>query len=292
MKNVISQNHFRFKAIPEVIKIAQPLYDDTGYINFHVYLRQYDNGAAIELPTKKDWGNHFYNHYLMDQNNTKNRLSLGINFWKRNSHQNISEIMEDARDNFNIDGRIDFVSRDNINNCYHTYSFTTNRKNADKAYMFYDMHRSKLLKFIIYLRKNLSHLIKEAEKPDNLVYIPDYSTAGIENPLKNYALELEQEYPDTKLEDREFEITLLYAAGYTAEQIAGMLCKSTRTIETYLYRAKQKFNFKNRIEMKKYLKDKGYDGLEEFFLVIFPMKQKPNIDIKILYTKKNLQNID
>ena len=270
MKNVIPQNHFRFKVIPEVIKLSQLLYEDTGYINFHAYLRQYDNGACVELPSKKDWGNHFYNTYLMNQDNTKKRLSIGINCWKRNNHQNVSEIMEDARDNFDIDGRIDFVSRDNINNCYHTYSFTTNRKNADKSYIFYDMHRSKLLKFIIYMRKNMSHLITEATKPENLIYIPDYSIVGIENPLRSYASELEQEYPDTKLEDREFEIIVLYSAGYTADQIAKMLCKSTKTIETYLYRVKQKFHFKNRIEMKKYLKGKGYDGLEEFFFKYFP----------------------
>ena len=96
-------------------------------------------------------------------------------------------------------------------------------------------------------------------------------------------MELEKEHPNTKLEDREFEMMILYSAGYTAEQIAKMLHKAPKTIETYLFRVKQKFHFKNRIEMKRYLKGKGYEGLEEFFFNYFPDKphNSKNIQFKI-----------
>lgn len=43
-------------------------------------------------------------------------------------------------------------------------------------------------------------------------------------------------------------------------------------INPYLFQVRQKFHFKNRIEMKRYLKGKGHDGLEEFFFRYFPHK--------------------
>lgn len=270
MKNHVPKTHHRFITIPQVTKVAQCITDQTGYISFLGYGGIYDNGMNFHLTTNKEWAAYYYNKYLFNPSIVKKRLNSGVNYWKKNKAHDIKLIHEDARDNFDIDAWVEFTYRDNVNQCYYIYSFVANRKNADKAYLFYDIHRGKLLKFITYFKQQAAHLISEAHKPENLVSIPDYSTEGIENPLRNYAMELEQENPNTKISDREFEIMLIYAAGYTTKNIGEMLHKSEKTIESHVHSIKQKYGFPDRVAMKKYLIAKGHDGLEKFFFSYLP----------------------
>lgn len=273
MNNHIPIDHFRYKIIPEVAKINDDLHESLDYINFMGYGCQYDNGAGLDIVTNIEWADHYWQKYLFDQNNIKYRLKSGINFWKRNSFNEITIIQEDARDNFDIDARIEFIYRDNLNKCYHNYSFASNKKNADRAYAFYDIHRGKLLKFITCFKQKASHLILESNKPENLILIPNYSIDHTDNlSRRDYAMELQRENPNTKITDREFEIMLIYAAGYTTKNIAEMLNKSEKTIETHLHNIREKYALKDRVAMKKYLMAQGHSGLEQFFFSYLPDK--------------------
>lgn len=266
----VPKTHTRYRIIPEVTKISEPIFKDTGYINFRSHVRQYDNGLSFDMGIDEDWADNFYSKYLFDGNNTKKRIKTGINLWKNNKNENVQTIFNDSRENFNIDGRIEFIYRDERKKCYNFYSFCTTKKLADKAYTFYDMHRAKLLKFIAYFNREAAHLIEESNKPENLIKIPNYTSDDIEDPLRDYAVELERDNPNTKISDREFEIMLIYAAGYTTKNIAKMLYKSEKTIESHIHSVKQKYGFPDRISMKRYLIAKGYDGLERFFFNYFP----------------------
>ena len=265
MKNYVPNNHYRYKSIPHTMKICDSLKDDTCYISFLSHARQYDNGVGFSLSTDKNWVNHHCEKYLFNSNNTKKRIKKGINYWKKNKAENISAINEDARENFDIDARIEFVYRDNINECYHLYSFVSDRKNADKAYRFYDTHRDKLLKFIAYFNREAAHLIAEANKPENLIQIPDYNVDGIIDPKRNYAKELLEENKNTELSSREFEIMLLHAYGLSPVQMGEVLCKNHRTIEWTLAKIYKKTGMRDRKSMQLYVRDNGWCGLEQFF---------------------------
>ena len=274
MKNKVPKAHYRYKVIPEVIKITEPLSNDVSYLNFIGHGIQYDNGLNTHLTTNKEWVDHYYDKYLFSPPNSINRIKTGVNYWNKNTSDSISKINEDARDNFDIDARIEFVYRDDIHECYHLYSFVSNKKNAAQAYHFYDIHRAKLLKFIAYFNKKAAHLISESNKPENLIQIPGYSVDDIDDPRRNYAEELIAENKNTNLSDREFETMLLYAYGLTGKQLAEVFSQSVRTIESQLIKIRQKTKCKDRKELQLHVRQNGWSGLERFF---FKCKGVPEI---------------
>ena len=267
----LSKNHNIFKSISSINQISQPLVDDSNFISFLNYATIYDNQKVRVLTAKKDWAKHFYLKYYDISNNHKKRLNQGWNYWKRNTNQNITEIMEDARENFNIAARIELVTRDEANKCYHLFSFYSDRKHEDRAYYFYDVHRGKLLKFISYFQKAAAKLIKKANQPNNLITIPGYSVKDIHNPMRDYTEELRRENAGTELSSRTFEILCLYAFGYTKDQIADLLNKSTDNIRSFIFKLYRDHGFKSRLDMRKYLIANGYDNLDGFFLGSYPI---------------------
>lgn len=264
----IADSAFIFQAISETSKYSKALEQD-GEVKFLGYAKLYDDGSFNNLLTAKDWCKHYLAHYLKPEN-SHCRLNPGINYWKRNTNQNISEITEDARNNFDIDARIEFVYRDEKQKCYHMYSFYSNRKNADKSYRFYDMHRAKLLKFIAYFNRSAAHLIAEADKPENRIQIPQYEAPIINDTHRDYMAELKAENASCSLTDREFEILILYASGCTANQIAEMFHRSLNTIITHISSIHKKTNCSDKRSLRRYMMDRGWDGLEKFFFSYIP----------------------
>ena len=58
---------------------------------------------------------------------------------------------------------------------------------------------------------------------------------------------------------------VLYAGGATAKQIASMLNKSPKTIETHLDNLRKKTGHANRFLMHKYIVDSGWEDIIRFF---------------------------
>ncbi|WP_440998307.1 response regulator transcription factor [Cysteiniphilum litorale] len=263
--NHIPATHHRFTTIPDIIRIADCIKTQTKYINFLGYGGIYDTGMNFHLTTNKDWAEYYYSKYLFNPSIVKKRLKPGINYWKNNKGDDLRLIEEDARDNFDIDAWIEFTFRDEINKCYRIYAFTSNKKYADKAYRFYDVHRAKLLKFISYFNQEAARLIFEAETPENLVEIPKFRAPEDLIISRSYATELRQENANTELKDREFEIMLLYANGCTDRQIAEMLHRSQNTISTYLRNIRDKTGCHDKRSLHRYVVEHGWGGLEQFF---------------------------
>ena len=270
--------NFAIEKIPEIINISLALHEDS-YIKFLAYIRHYNDGTFFDLGTSKNWIKRYYTEYLSQNyaegSSSANRMVPGINYWKRNKSIELSEVNEDARNNFDMDARIEFVYWDEALKCHHIYAFYANRKNADKAYIFYDIHRAKLLKFISYFNKNTYQLMLEGHKMENRTQIPDYTMREQKhnNIKRDYSLELGQENKNTQLSDREFEILILFANGCTVKQIAEMLSRSDATIETHLGHLRQKIACKDRKEMRIHVRNNGWEGLEKFFFNYIPASE-------------------
>lgn len=272
MEDRLLKTHHRFTSIADVVKVSKYLNDNTDYINFMGCGRVYDNGHDTYLTTNKDWLEYYSKKHLYNTSITKKKLKTGINYWKQNKNQQITEIMEYARDNLDIAARIDFISRDEINKCYHLFSFYSKRKHEDKAYSFYGMHAIKLIKFISYFTQKAAYLIAEANKPENHIVIPNYTPPNLPEKTRDFVTEMKAVGATYKLGDREAEALLLYAAGYTAKQIGEMFHRSPKTIENHLDRIKKKTGCKDRKDLHAYVRDIGLVGMEQFFFNYFTHK--------------------
>lgn len=263
---------FIYTITPKINNIASKL--DNNVVRFLTYVRQYDDGRCANLTTRSDWLFHWINDGYLHADIQYKRLKNGINYWRRHSSDNICLIAEDARNNFDIDARIEFVYRDDFNSCFHSYSFCSDRRNLNKAYQFYDSHRSKLLKFIAYFNQEINKqgILLAATSLHNLYIVPQYRALknAIANLKRDYLSELKQEDASVELEDREFEVMLLWSQGCTVKQIAKMLGRSSKTIESYIYHAKNKLNFNDRASMNAYFREKNWNWLVDFFLPYIP----------------------
>lgn len=254
---------FTVKNTPKILEIAKKLHSD-GAIRFLTYAKHFPDGTFFDLGTTNDWAKRFYNAYL-NHKYLPIRLVEGINYWKKNKSIELSEIQEDARENFDIDARIDFVYHNNIDDTYHLYAFYASRNNADKAYRFYDIHRGKLLKFISHFNKSSIDLVNEANMLEHKSKTLNYRTIKHIQNKRNYASELQSVGSNLNLTDREFEIMILYANGCNSEQISQMLNRSKNTITAHLQIIRNKTGCHDKKSLHKYVIKNGWEGLEKFF---------------------------
>lgn len=264
---LVNENLQLFKAVPDIIDIAKPLSEQTK-VRFLLYSRFYDNGCFFELATTYDWCKHYFEKHMDKENIViTSRLQPGLNHWKCKTGALLTGIQEDARDNFNIDARLDVVYRDEFNKCFHQYSFYADKKNADFVYSYYDMHRIKILKFVSYFNHKAVNLMIEGNTSENLVQVSDYVNISkkISNAKRSYVADFQESGETVNLTDREFEIMVLYAGGATAKQIANMLNKSPKTIEKHLDNLRKKTGHANRFLMHKYIIDNGWEDIIRFF---------------------------
>ncbi|GGG04920.1 MULTISPECIES: LuxR C-terminal-related transcriptional regulator [Cysteiniphilum] len=264
----LDANSHIIRIIPSIRKISAKFTQETN-IHFSSLIINHCNGTSSDFcACPEEWVRHSYKKYDVAKI-AKHRLITGINYWKRNKSQYISEAAEDARENFDMDARIDFIYRDQHQNKYYQYSFYANKKHADEAYRFYDLQRAKLLKFISYFNEKAKEIIIDGLKTENVVkfgeHLPPYDQIK-----RSYAHELLQENASFDLSDREFEVLILYASGCSASQIAKMLNKSINTVSTHLKIIRSKTYCNDKKSLRRYLIDHGWDGLERFFFSYIP----------------------
>lgn len=87
---------------------------------------------------------------------------------------------------------------------------------------------------------------------------------------RNYASELIKEHASTEFPHREFEVMILYAGGYTAKEIAKILNISPKTVEEYIARIRNRLGSSNRASVHKYVLDRGWGWLIQFFFPYIP----------------------
>lgn len=254
-----------------ILSLSRPLKIEAN-IHFLIYSKMFDNGSCVNLTTHREWVSHYYKNYFFvekEPNILNYKIKQGINYWKKHSAKVLSDVSEDARKNFDIDARIDFIYRDNLEKCYHSYSFYSEQKNADKAYSFYGIHSSKLINFIACFNQQASMIIAEANKLENRIIIPNYQLPIMPEKPRNFVAEMKSVGASVKLGDRETETLILYAAGYTSRQIGEMFCRSPKTIDKHIEHIKKKTGCKDRKDLHAYVRDIGLAGMERFFFSYF-----------------------
>ena len=265
---------FNYRHMSRVSKMSSELRKNSNII-FMVYSRVYDDGSLFDLNSEliMDWNKKYYSSYFAKEYlSISHRLKSGINYWRNNTSNELCEQREYARKYFDIDARIDFVYRDEINKCFHIYCFCSDSKHADKAHAFYGNHMDKLVKFTCYFNQEAKDLIVESQNPKNRIMIQKYIPISLNkaNAARNYADELRRERASFEPTSREFDVMLLYAHGVSKPKIAKMLCKGVSTIETHIDHIKTKSNLKDRFSMLMYLKDKNWDDAINFFFPYIP----------------------
>ena len=132
------KDYFSHTCIDKIREIAQPLCQDSP-IKFLDFSKIYSSGFFCSLNTEKDWIFNYREKYLKKET-TNPRLKPGVNYWKNYTDQRLLVVADDARNNFDIDARIEFVYRNEIEDCYYKYSFFSNTRDADTAHKFYTIH--------------------------------------------------------------------------------------------------------------------------------------------------------
>lgn len=256
----------------ELSNICASLWEDSP-ISYFTFAKVFDNGYCIDLTTSDDkttpiecskqWILYFYQQ-KMHEKTIAGRMKIGINYLNKLGGE-ISESAEASSRIFDIDNKLDFIQRGN--GYFDQYGFGCSKKNIDQTSKFYVYHQDKLLKFVSYFQRQANDLIQAGYR--HKITLPNYQTP--ENKVVRF---LDKELSDTGYElsftSKEFVVLILYAAGCTGKQIAEMLHKSEKTIETHLYNIREKTGHADRLSLKKYLIDQGWEGLEKFFFPYIP----------------------
>jgi DNA-binding NarL/FixJ family response regulator len=79
-----------------------------------------------------------------------------------------------------------------------------------------------------------------------------YISASLAEKLASRVAGDQEQEPDKKLSDREYEIFRLIASGKTVSEIAAELCLSVKTVSTYRTRLLEKTGMKNNAEITRY----------------------------------------
>lgn len=183
-----------------------------------------------------------------------------MNYLKKSSRNEITHLQELSAKHFDLCNTLDLISRGH--GYFDVFTFSTSQKNYDKVLRFYTHHHDKLLKFAAYFNKEAQGIV--AEGYSHKIDLPNYQT-----PEAKLTCFFDKEISETGHElsftAKEFIVLILYAAGCSAKQIASLIYKSENTIETHLYNIRKKTGHADRLSLKKYVIDQGWEGLEKFF---------------------------
>ena len=250
--------------LPHIIQTSDKFHRD-NQVRFLSYIKQYDNGKSIELCTNIDWMEHSVANFNTDKF-VMPRLNIGMNFWSKINSSNIQEMILQAKQRFNIDAVVEFVYRDNIQNCFHMYSFYADTLQANKAPTFYLRNKAKLLRLVASLNNQSYQYFSEDAENEIAIQVMGYQIKKNQiDSIKGFT-DLLEEKLYYKLTDYELEIITLYGAGgFTAKQIADSLNKSPKTIEYHIGQIRNKTNLKDRRAMNAYVREKGWDKLVNFY---------------------------
>lgn len=239
-------------------EIATPLNTslNTTYFNF---VRRHQNGGEFSLSTDAAWTEYFYQKKLYtsvmaDKKIQQHPLASKIRIipWSRFIG---STVQKEQRQHFGIGVGITIIFiHDTHGDFFH---FATKNQYQDME-EFYLSNQDILLRFTHYFYDRAKKILSDVSQPENQLYLPErikyntknatlnYSLVDIQNFLsatrpKHYYVYHEQ-LGDIFITKREYECLYYLTRGKTASEIANMLYRSTRTIETQIKNLKLKLN--------------------------------------------------
>ncbi len=242
------KEHPFYQLSDKVAEICAPL--DKFAINHFTYTfihKDGGNGGISVLTSDKTWVSYFLksNHVLLFDNKR-------VHSW---SSSMTPKMMSKAAEYNHYNG----VFIEKINPSYiETLEFASS--NPYSCPLDFCYNKNLLNLFVLYFKDKARQLIKIAEKhpiylperrlPDNLLaqiqnvtYTPrDQSYNEFRQTIKTKKLPLRLKTQEAFLSHREFDILSLLVKGKTMREIAQILKISPRTVETYIYTAKDKTN--------------------------------------------------
>lgn len=263
-KNDYLTSSFVKHYLPYIQILSKKLYQ-THHVKFLSYTKQYDNGQSIELCTNSDWLEHRIQHFNTSQYVIP-RLNMGMHFWDGIKDIEIQNLVKTSKSKFSIDAITEFVHRDNIQDCFHLYSFHTSPLWAKKTRSLYTSKKAQFLRMITNINNKGYQNIPNTIEDEIAITVINYKFNKEKlDSIKKFS-ELLEEKLFYKLTDHEMEIITLYGAGgFTAKQIAYFINKSQKTVEYHISNIRNKTNLKDRKAMNAYAREKGWDKLVSFY---------------------------
>jgi DNA-binding CsgD family transcriptional regulator len=257
---IMRQDHLALTSCQNIKQICQPL-ERLGMTSFN-YFRIFLDGSRINLMTQGAWLEHFYNNKLyldgLFESSPKNYQS-GYFLWLGLLNQ---KVFYEASKYFNIDNGITIIDRQQD---YCDFYCIGSTRDNNQAANFYINNIEFLQKFTSHFKQAAKDIISAAEK--DKIILPEFELMAQKTPAYPYFDNKKADFTfgvsalesqDGKLSQRELACIQLLAKGYTFKEIAKFMNLSPKTIETYITRAKNKFNCRNKTELvAHYLKQQG-----------------------------------
>ena len=251
--------NFLIDNVDNVRKLSSSLFEQSP-VSYFSFLRIFDNGDIIDFSTSGDWSKCFYDREFHKKTMVA-RLKVGINYLEKIESKGLIEAEIFCKEHFDITNRIEFINKHP--GFFDLFSFGTTKKNYDIGTKYYKTHLDKLLKFSSFFICNSQKMIMDGYQ--YRINLPKYECP--ENKLKRvFHKEMSENGSDLSLSSQEFLVLILYAGGSSAQQIADMLYKSVKTIETYVARIKEKTGYKDRRSFNMLVYERGWNDLLGFFL--------------------------
>ncbi len=250
---IIPKNHISIVAESDIREICKQLFGNTT-INFFVYVRFYDNGSHIVLPSHALWHQHFWkNDY---QKNSRLCLRSGIRLWRL--EEIFTQASFDAKKLFNIDNKFEIIERGT--DYYDLFGFGA-VAGDDSINEYYFTNLNDLKQFTYYFRDKAHALIESCKtKKENRLFsgpVKNNSTSCKHNnahqrvyifdKVRSFFVNANNE--EVSLSRREMACVLLAVKGRSAVEIGARLNISHKTAESYIANAKEKLNCNSKAEL-------------------------------------------
>jgi DNA-binding CsgD family transcriptional regulator len=273
MTKILKDSHFSVLHTGDIHQICSVL--KIINIQFFHYIKYLEDGSQINLSTRPDWVQFFFNNDLYKIGKYENDLCSGFVFWdyfeptKINTYVNAFQL-----------GRGVTIIHKTGKDC-NFYCFGSPIR-KEEAINFYLSHMDALQKFIVYFNDKASPIINQALKTSqNRIIIPEKPKEKEEEMLQtvipfhylsqnNYSVKknifittintLRYKYRfnhngfNTYLTAKELDCAIYLSQGKTSREIGEILHISQRTVETHLENLKNKFCCLSKQELSAYLR--------------------------------------
>lgn len=272
---LLPEDHLTLTAGDDIDTICQPL--KTLGITFFNYIKNFPNGAQINLSNSASWARHFFDqrfYAVGTYENHPDEYYSGYGLWSTFVHKTISD---HASTYFNIDHGITLIQKSK--NISEFYCFGTIRDNR-RIINFYLNHIDLLQRFVFYFKEKAKKLLNKAEQDKTCqILIPNHyehkppipqiikfrQNDNYENysrlrkafiqqtKIKHYTIDTD-DLGEVTFTDRELEYITYLLQNKTVTAISNDLSLSTRTIESYIEKLKGKLSCTTKKELQKKLK--------------------------------------
>lgn len=250
-----TDNHKAVSFYNEISAISKPLFEHTP-INFFNYIRIYYDGRRLSMGTRPDWLLHYFENQYQNVTFFNNSESCLESKFLGHFSNPENPVIYDAMKNFDICNGFALIQKKKQFVEYFHFAAPT----LDPDILnFYFNNLDLLERFCFYFKDTAKKLIKAA-KP----YAPIQKTTSIttdddtscesniheflnKTPVNNIELFVNKESINVNF--AEYMCLFLYVRGYSSKEIAQVIHKSHRTVETYLLNLKKRLMVRSKKEI-------------------------------------------